>query len=169
MKLNRTWMMTALMVGGLCLGTSALQAQPTATVTNTTPPMAPPGGGSVRPRTGVDAIARTLNLTDDQKTKVKPIIDDMQQQIREVRGDATLTVPEKRVKMKEIHDAATAKLKVVLNADQLAKWERMGPGNRRPPMAPPPSTGSAPPSPGTPPPVPPASAPPPTSAPPAGN
>jgi Spy/CpxP family protein refolding chaperone len=150
MKLNKTLMMTALMAGSLWTGGMALQAQDTPT-TNTpsqTPPPAP------RMRAGFDGMAKQLNLTDDQKTKAKPIFEDMQTQMRDLRADTTLSTAEKRAKMKDIREATTAKLKDILTPEQLAKWQKMGPGNRRPPTTPPSAEGTTPPS---------------TSAPPANN
>lgn len=150
MKLNKTLMMTAVMAGNLWASGLALQAQDTPT--NNPPTMTAPSGG-MRPRPNFDALANALNLTEDQKPKVKPIIEDMQQQLKDLRGDTTLTSTEKRSKMKDIRTATTAKLKDILTPEQLAKWSAMGPGNRRPPMATPPSAdGATPPATTTPPP-----------------
>ena len=135
MKLNKALMLTALMTGSFFTGNLALQAQD-ATPTNN-PPTAtpPPNTGAVRARNSFDTIAKQLDLTDDQKLKVKPIIDDMQQQIRDLRNDQSVPMTEKRTKMRDIRTATTEKLKAlnVLSDDQLAKWQKMGMGNRRPP------------------------------------
>src|ERR1700722_3798995 len=120
MKLKNTLMMTALVVGGLWAGSTALQAQDS---TNSAPSATP---SAKKPRSGFDGIAKVLNLTDDQKTKAKPIIEDMQQQIKDVRGDSTLSMTDKRAKMKGIREATTAKLKDILTPDQMAKWSTMG-------------------------------------------
>jgi Spy/CpxP family protein refolding chaperone len=152
MKLNKTLMMTAVMAGSLWASGLALQAQDTPT--NNPPTISPPAGGNgMRPRPSFDALANALNLTEDQKPKVKPIIEDMQQQIKDLSGDTTLTSTEKRTKRNDIRTATTAKLKDVLTPEQLAKWTAMGPGKRRPSMTPPPSTdGVTPPATTTPPP-----------------
>ena len=139
--------MTALVVGSLWTGSTALQAQDTPS-TNT-PSQTPPAGP--RMRNNFDGISKALSLTDDQKTKVKPIIDDMGQQIRDLRGDSTLSSSEKRTKMKDIREATTAKLKDILTPEQLAKWEKMGPGNRKAPTPPPADGNSTPPAASTPP------------------
>jgi hypothetical protein len=145
MKLNRSLLMTAVMAASIFAGGSLAQAQDTNTPTPPPPPGAP-GGGMRAGRPNFDMIAKQLELTEDQKPKVKPIIEDMQKQTADVRADSSIAPPDKRTKYKEIRDATTAKLKDILTPDQLAKWEKMGPGNRRPPGAMPP-----------PPPVPPAS------------
>ena len=80
-----------------------------------------------------DRIATQLALTDDQKTKAKPIFEEMQQKTAELRKDTSLSQEDRRAKMKEIREAATAKLKEVpLTQEQLDKWVKMGQGQRRP-------------------------------------
>jgi Spy/CpxP family protein refolding chaperone len=89
-----------------------------------------------------DANAKQLGLTDDQKTKAQPIFDEMRQKMTDLRQDTTVQGADRRAKMKEIRDAATAKLKDILTPEQLDKWSKMG--NRRPPGGaaanPPPAT-----------------------------
>jgi hypothetical protein len=90
----------------------------------------------MRQRPNFDTIAKQLELTDDQKPKVKAVFDEMQQKQKDLRADTSVAQADKRAKAKEIRDAATAKLKDILTADQFAKWEKMGPGQRqRPPQA----------------------------------
>ena len=133
MKLNKTLALAALVAGSLFAGSVALQAQDN---TNTPPAGAPPGGHGMRGRPNFEMIAKQLELTDDQKPKVKPIVEDMQKQASELRKDTSLSQEDRRAKMKEIREAATAKLKDILTADQFAKWEKMG-QRQRPPMVPP--------------------------------
>ena len=151
MKLNKTLMMTALVAGGLLAGNYALQAQDTST--NTPPATStPPAGGMRAPN--FDRIAKQLDLTDDQKTKAKPIFDDMIQQMKDLRADTTIAPTDKREKMKEIRTATADKLKDILTPDQLAKFKKALTGNRRPPgTTPPPADGSTPPATTTPPPA----------------
>jgi Spy/CpxP family protein refolding chaperone len=135
MKLNKTFALAALVAGSLFAGSVALQAQDN---TNTPPAGAPPGGG-MRARPNFDTIAKQLELTDDQKPKVKAIFDDMQQKQRDLRADTSVAPEDKRAKAKEIRDAATAKLKDILTPEQFAKWQKMGPGMRQRPQPTPPA------------------------------
>jgi Spy/CpxP family protein refolding chaperone len=132
MKLNKTLMLAALLAAGVLAGSSASQAQDAST--NSMP--APPPGAPMR-HNSFEMISRQLALTDDQKPKVEPIWDDMQKQMHDLRTDNTIAPTDKRAKMKDIRDATGAKLKDILTPDQFAKWQKIGPGNRRPPMAPP--------------------------------
>jgi len=131
MKLNKTLMIAALVAGSVFAADVAVRAQDA--TTNKPAAGVPPGGPGARGRMNFDAIATQLALTDEQKTKAKPVFEEMQQKMREARQDTTITDPtERRAKNKEIRDAATAKLKDILTPEQLAKWEKLGQGQRRP-------------------------------------
>src|ERR1700757_5448105 len=49
-------------------------------------------------------LSEKLNLTDDQKAKLKPILQDQMQQMKAVREDSSLSQEQKRPKRKPIHD-----------------------------------------------------------------
>jgi hypothetical protein len=107
-----------------------------------------PGGPGARGRMNFDNIATQLALTDDQKTKAKPIFDEMQQKLRDLRQDTNVQGADRNTKRKEIQDAATAKLKEIpLSQEQLDKWHKLIQPPRRPAGAgaPPPATDAKPP------------------------
>jgi Spy/CpxP family protein refolding chaperone len=141
MKLNKTLMIAALVAGGM-FAAVAVQAQNS---TNTPPP---PGGPGARGRMNFENIATQLALTDDQKTKAKPVFEEMQQKMTDLRKDTSLEQTDRRAKMKEIRDNANTKLKEIFTPEQFEKWQKMAQGNRRPPGG-----AGAPPPPATPPPA----------------
>src|SRR5215471_12384664 len=100
MKLNKTIALVALVAGSL-FAANALQAQDS---TNTPPAGKHPGGPGMRGRPGFDEMAQELNLTDDQKTKVKAAMADMMNKMKAVHDDTSLSPEDKRAKMKEAHD-----------------------------------------------------------------
>ena len=130
--------MLAALIAGSLLGTGlAASAQDS---TNTPPAgMRPPG--AARGRLNFENIATQLQLSEDQKTKARPIFQDMAKQQAELRKDTTLSQTDRRSKIQAIRNDATAKLKEVLTPDQLDKWEKMTPGRR-------PAGGATPPPPG---------------------
>lgn len=128
MKLNKTLTLTALVATSLFAG-SALQAQD---APKDKPADATGGPGMRRPMLSLDSVAKQLDLTDEQKIKAKPIVEELQKKVTDLRQDTALAQEDRRAKMKELRDGATAKLKEILTADQFAKWEKMGPGGRRP-------------------------------------
>ena len=89
MKATKMTLLAALAVGSLLTLSPALRADDATNI----PPSAPPAGGpppgdrgpGMRGRgPNLEMIAQRLNLTDDQKPKVKAILDDRQEQMRDL-------------------------------------------------------------------------------------
>jgi Spy/CpxP family protein refolding chaperone len=155
MKATKMTLITALAVGSLLTLSPALRADD---ATNT-PPSAPPAGGpppggphgpGMRGRPDFNRIAEQLNLTDDQKPKVKAIFDDQQEQMRGLWQDQDMSREDRMAKMKSIREDTDTKLKAVLTAEQFQKLQEMrprmggprnGPPGGPPPGAPPPDEG----------------------------
>ncbi|HEX7653190.1 MAG TPA: hypothetical protein VF607_06765 [Verrucomicrobiae bacterium] len=142
MKLNKTLTIIALAAASLCT-TSPLQAQD-APKDKPAGEQAPPAGQPPR-RPGIislENIAKQLDLNDEQKAKVKPVIEEMQQKIADSRKELQgASMEDRRAKMKEIREAASAKLKGILTPEQYQKWEKLTPARRpanggTPPAAP---------------------------------
>jgi Spy/CpxP family protein refolding chaperone len=67
---------------------------------------------------GLEATVQSLNLTDDQKAKVKDIFADAKTKKQAVTSDASLSEEQKKAKMKELHSSTMAKLNEVLTPEQ---------------------------------------------------
>lgn len=80
-------------------------------------------GGS--PQDRLMMMTRYLNLTDEQKKKIKPILDEEAGKIKVVRDDSSLTQDQKREKVRAIHAATYERIKPLLTAEQLKKHEEM--------------------------------------------
>ena len=137
MKLSKSLIIAALVVGSLFAGSAALQAQ---NATNP-PPAGPPPAGlrGMRGGPNIDQIATILKLDDATKAKVKTILDEQQKKIADLRADTTLSQADRRTKMQAIRDGTTTQMKAVLTADQFDQWQKMNqPRQRRaaPPAAP---------------------------------
>ena len=66
---------------------------------------------------------QSLNLTDDQKEKIKPILKDQAEQAKAIRDDATTDRKAKGEKMKAIMDETIAKIKPILTDEQNKKLD----------------------------------------------
>jgi len=66
-----------------------------------------------------------LNLSDDQKAKLRPIIQDENQQMEAVRSDNSLTQEQKIDKANQIRAAASPKIKAILTPEQLQKLAQL--------------------------------------------
>jgi Spy/CpxP family protein refolding chaperone len=70
-------------------------------------------------------MSKELNLTDDQKEKVKPILQDEAQQMKSVQADNSLTAQQRRKKMREIHKTFEPQVQAVLTPEQRDKLKNM--------------------------------------------
>jgi Spy/CpxP family protein refolding chaperone len=147
MKITKPMFIAALIAGNLFAWNLALRADDATNTPPAVPPGAPPPGDhGQRGHLTVDQLAKRLDLTDDQKVKVKPIIDAQNQQMSDLRQDTDLSREDRMAKMKAIHDDTTAQLKPILTEDQFAKWLKisrmphrpMQNGDNPPPANPPP-------------------------------
>jgi len=70
-------------------------------------------------------MAKALNLTEDQKTQIKAIQEGGRQQMMALHEDTSTPKEAKREKMMAFHQEQEAKIKAVLTAEQLTKYEAM--------------------------------------------
>jgi Spy/CpxP family protein refolding chaperone len=73
----------------------------------------------------LEEMSKQLNLTDDQKAKLKPVLQDEAQQLQAVHNDTSLSHDQKMAKVKEIREAHKPQINNVLTPDQQKKWEEM--------------------------------------------
>lgn len=83
-----------------------------------------------------------LNLTDDQRAKIQPILQSSRQQAQAVRNDATLTPEQKHAKIRDIHQGTMTQMNSLLTPEQQQQWQQMRQhrglgGKHGPPPAPP--------------------------------
>lgn len=70
-------------------------------------------------------LSQRLNLTDEQKAKIKPIIEEHLQQRQAIMKDESLTPEQKHSKMQASGDAAHSKIEALLNDDQKKQFAEM--------------------------------------------
>jgi Spy/CpxP family protein refolding chaperone len=73
----------------------------------------------------LQAMAKQLNLTDEQKEKLKPILTSEAEEITALRNGPALTPPQKRSKMMEIGEKYRPQINAVLTPEQQTKWKAM--------------------------------------------
>jgi protein CpxP len=122
MKLTRTFVLLATSL----LGAAAFAQQ------NPAPP--PPNGadqpqGQRRGMPSVDdqvkMMSDRLNLTPDQQTKVKPILEDQRTQAQALRKDESLSDDDRRNKMRTLRESTNSKIRDVLTDDQKKQFDEM--------------------------------------------
>jgi Spy/CpxP family protein refolding chaperone len=101
------------------LGLVAALAVPVALAkSQATPPRQAAGKEKGMHGDGLQAAVESLNLTDEQKAKVKDIFADAKTKHQAVSSDTTLSDEQKKAKMKELHSSIVAKLNEVLTPEQ---------------------------------------------------
>jgi Spy/CpxP family protein refolding chaperone len=117
----RKTLCTIALTGLLGLGVTAF-AQDQSTP-STPPPMHGPRG--MNPDEQLAHLTKALNLTSDQQTQIKPILENQQQQMMQLHQDQSLSRDDKMAKAKSLHEDSTSKIEAVLNPDQKQKYEAM--------------------------------------------
>jgi Spy/CpxP family protein refolding chaperone len=97
---------------------SSDQAIPSTSVPTTT-------GGWPSPDEAVARLSTKLNLSDDQKSKITPIIADRQALMRELMSDSSGRRLQKARKAKSIMSDSDKKIEALLTSDQKKTYEQM--------------------------------------------
>jgi Spy/CpxP family protein refolding chaperone len=125
MKLKISTLLPSLICGLVTAISPALLAQdaPAATSPAASPAASPAPDAAKQRVDPLERLTTALTLTDDQKAKIKPILDARQEKMKALKGDTTLTDEQKQAKRKEIFDAGNADIKALLTPDQVKKFE----------------------------------------------
>jgi Spy/CpxP family protein refolding chaperone len=70
-------------------------------------------------------LTKELELTDDQQTKIKPILETFHTQVQSVRQDTSLSPEDRRSKMKDARETLNSQINAVLTPDQQTKFAAM--------------------------------------------
>ena len=68
-------------------------------------------------------MTKELNLSSDQQSKMKPILEDTHKQANSLRQDTSLSREDRMTKMRQIHENSMAQIKQILTPDQQQKLE----------------------------------------------
>ncbi|QNI31314.1 hypothetical protein H7849_19810 [Alloacidobacterium dinghuense] len=70
-------------------------------------------------------LSEKLDLTDDQQSKVRPILQEMHDGMQNVMQDQSLSPEERHEKMKALHMKADKQAREILNDDQKKKLDQL--------------------------------------------
>jgi periplasmic protein CpxP/Spy len=71
----------------------------------------------------VNELSKKLNLSDDQKTQVRSILQDQHDKMTQLFQDNSTAPEDRRAKMREIHQNSNQKIRDLLNDDQKKQFE----------------------------------------------
>jgi len=66
-----------------------------------------------------------LQLTQEQQPKVKAILEDMHEQMKQLRESSSGSSEDTKAKMRDIHDKAHARIRELLTDEQKVKFDKM--------------------------------------------
>lgn len=118
MKLSKTSLAIAALSAFLAISSNT-QAQNT----NHNARTRPAAGANRSAENQLDRLSEALTLTEDQKPKVKAILDDQMKKMRELRSDSASAPEDRRSKTQAIREESNKKMKEVLTAEQFKKYE----------------------------------------------
>jgi hypothetical protein len=100
-------------------------------------PAAPATGDRARrnPAATFNHMAEQLKLSDDQKTKLQPILQDEAKKLRGLRDDTNLTQKDRRAKVRDIRAQTTDQAKNILDKDQFEQFKKLREQGGRPPRS----------------------------------
>ncbi|HEY6290252.1 MAG TPA: hypothetical protein VI455_01645 [Terriglobia bacterium] len=82
-------------------------------------------GQHMSPDEQLQRMGQALSLTDDQKSQIKPILEDRQKQMEALHSDTSVPDDQKRTKMRSIMEDSNNKIRGVLNDEQKQKFDQM--------------------------------------------
>jgi Spy/CpxP family protein refolding chaperone len=83
------------------------------------------GGARMDPQQQLQRLDSQLKLTSDQKAKIQPILEDQDNQMKQLWQDQSASRQDKMSKMREIHESASGKIRDVLTDQQRTKYDAM--------------------------------------------
>jgi Spy/CpxP family protein refolding chaperone len=81
------------------------------------------GGHHMDPDKMLAHMTKRYNLTSDQQSQIKPILQDQQQQMQALHSDTSTSQDDKRAKMMSMHQESAQKIEAVLTDQQKQKFE----------------------------------------------
>src|SRR5947208_2239589 len=108
MKITKSTLAAALMLAGL------VSFKPLALAADKSEAQKPGAARREQARDRLEQMAKELNLTEDQKGKLKPIFQQEAEKLKALREDTSLSREQRREKLKGIRDEIAGKVKGVL-------------------------------------------------------
>ena len=68
-------------------------------------------------------LTKQLNLTSDQQSKVKPILEDQQKQFETLRQNSSVSPQDRHSKMADLQQSTSSQIRSVLTEDQQKKFD----------------------------------------------
>ncbi len=121
--LSPTILLGAILSSGVCAPSVLAQEQQPTTMTTQSP--GGPAHHAANPRRDAKRMARRLDLTPDQESRIEPVLAERQEQVQSVRSDTALAPQGKRARIRSIRQDSDAKVEAILTDTQRQRYEQM--------------------------------------------
>ncbi len=74
---------------------------------------------------GFERMAQALNLTEEQKSQIQPILQQQRQKLEALRNDNSLSQQQKREQFQQIREQTRSQINAILTPDQQQKMQQM--------------------------------------------
>ena len=81
------------------------------------------GRPQMSPQDQLERLSKALDLTDDQKKQLTPILEDAQKQRQSLFSDQSMSREDRMAKMRSLREEGDKKIRAVLNDDQKKKFD----------------------------------------------
>jgi periplasmic protein CpxP/Spy len=128
---NRPWFAVAVLACllslGLATGNAFAQDQPAPPADQSGQSMGGHMGGRQMPSVDdqIKHLTKKLNLTADQQTKLKPILEDQRTQMEKIHSDSSLSREDRMSKMQSLRESSDTQIKSLLTDDQQKNFDKM--------------------------------------------
>lgn len=79
----------------------------------------------------MEAMAKKLNLSQDQQDKLKPIFEKQHEQAKAIKNDSSLTQDQKKEKFQALRQDTMAQVNTILTPEQQQQWQQMRQQHKR--------------------------------------
>lgn len=121
-----TLALTAFLAAGLTCSAAAQNDTSTSTSTQATTQTTTRHHHEMSADRDLSRMTKRLNLTQDQQTQIKPILENRDQQLNQLWQDTSMSKADRRSKSQEIREDAKNKIDPILNDQQKEKFDSMG-------------------------------------------
>jgi Spy/CpxP family protein refolding chaperone len=149
--MKSTTKLFALMAAAGSLSLSPVSYAQTNITTNVPPAVPRQGMRGMPVENELARLTAQLKLTDEQKPKVKAVLEERNKKLLELRSDSAVPREDIRAKVQAIREDASKKIKEVLTEEQGRQYDETQQGGRRGQAGPRPGAGAPPPGGSTPP------------------
>ena len=118
--MSKLSLIAAMALGGLVACSTLVTAQDASNA-----PEKKDGKGRMSPEQQLERYTEKLSLTDEQKPKVKAVLEDSAKKRREIAKESGQDRQQMREKMQPVMEAQNKKMKEILTADQFTKYQEM--------------------------------------------